>query len=155
MCMSSRPLSSCFCLEDGNNFSHSLALGRIALPTPLNHPPHAIREFRVARPGWSASHQHRMDPCGNSTVRKRTSPSENLNTNPIPFSILSKEAMSSILTSQTTNPNAYTSSAIVVPVSTHRRRSISSGVALRDDRSMSTADMTDRMEADPKPAMRT
>ena len=153
--MSSRPSSPHFCLKDGNNFSHCLALGGITFPTPLDHPPHMIREFRTARPGWSASHRHRMHPCGNGTVGKRSSSSEYLNTDPIPFSILSKEVVSSILTSQTTKPNAYTSSAIVAPVSAHRRKSISSGAVLQDDRSMPAVGTADRMEADPKPAMRT
>ena len=153
--MSSRPSSARFCLKDGNNFSHCLALGGIGLPTSLNHPPHTIRELRTARPGWSASHRHRMGPWGDGTVRKRSPPSKNLNINPIPFSILSREVVSSALTSQTTKPNAYTSSAIVTPVSTHRRRSINSRAVLQDDRSMPAAGMADRMEADPKPAMRT
>ena len=150
--MSSRPSSSRFCLKDGNNFSHCLALGGIALPTSLNHPPHTIREFRMARPRWSPSHRHQMVPCGNRTVRKRSSPRENLDTNPIPFSILPNQVVSSILTPQVTNPNPYASSAIVAPVSTHRRRSINSGAVLQDDRSMPIAG---RMDADPKPAMPT
>jgi len=149
--------SVCFRLEGGNNLGHCLAPDRITLPTSLDHLPRTIRELRMVRPSRPTSFQHRMNPRDSALIGKRRSFSENLNASPISFSRLSKQNASFTPTSQARTANAYTSLAIVAPVSVtpHRRGSISSGAAPWNDRSMSIAGISDGTEAVPKPAMRT
>ena len=62
-----------FCLEDGDDFGHCIAMGGVTLPAFLDHLPHAIGELRVVRPTRPTSLQHRINPCDFALVMERNS----------------------------------------------------------------------------------
>ena len=66
------------CFELGDHFGECHALSGIALPTSLDHLPHAIRELRVIRPVRQATIQHRIHSRDDVPVGVRGFPTKNL-----------------------------------------------------------------------------
>jgi len=94
-----------------------------------------------------------MNHCDNILAVEWRLSSENLTTNPAPFSGLSGEATDFTLTSQARTLNAYISLAVVAPVS-DGWASINSGAAPGNNRSTSSPNMvSDGMKAVAKPAI--
>jgi hypothetical protein len=73
--------------EDDDDFGEPHALDGIALPTPLNHLPHASRQPRVVRLARSTSVHRGVSPRNNTPVGEWRIPIESLSQVPRPSAV--------------------------------------------------------------------
>jgi hypothetical protein len=101
-------------LEDVEGVRGGHPLERVPLPTPLNHVPDRIRDFRMDRPRWSVVLEHREDHGGLGPSGKWGFSGEDLRPTPTGEHPTLERHEASRLTSQASIPNANMSVALVV-----------------------------------------
>jgi len=130
-----------------------------AIPTPVDHIPHSIRDFVVVWSRWPSPAQHRVRCCNLRHVRKRRSTRENLSRVSGWNRVVQKGP---VRTSQDMTPKVYTSPAVVVgPVwFGDTPGHVISGARLRESRSALVLSLAvqvvewGRTVAFPRPAIR-
>jgi hypothetical protein len=145
------------CLEEVNHICGGHPLERVPLPAPLDHVPHAVRDFGMIRPRWSVVLEDCEDYCSFDISGERGLSGEDL----VPANEYPEveRHTKNRLTSQASIANANMSVDLVVRAWTNPKACglMSSGAIPQNNLSASTSDQlagSERAKADPMPPRR-